>query len=218
MRRTLGRALALGAALAALGIGAMTAAVLAQTATTIPMQPTGSANAGLSGQVVITPVGANQVKVDITVNGLAPNSAHAAHIHSPGTQQGACDTGGPVVYPFTDVQADGSGKGTSSNTVTFDASKGIPTRGWYVNVHQMASSAGTGAGIICAPIAATLGSAPAATGGAAPTGGGAAPSAAPATGTGSMAHQADNRTLIAGLALAGVLFAGAGLVLVRRRA
>jgi len=102
-------------------------------------------------------------------------------IHSPGTRAGACDTGGPVVYPLNDVQADASGTGTSSTTAASDPTKGIPTTGWYVNVHQQSTAAGTGAGIICATIPRSLASTDAA---ATPGPGGTAPSTLPPTGTG----------------------------------
>ncbi len=67
--------------------------------------------------------------VKLTLSGLAPNSAHAAHIHS-----GSCTNQGSVVYPLQNVTADASGKATV--TTTIHNVKSIPASGWYVNVHH----------------------------------------------------------------------------------
>ncbi|HEX2804574.1 MAG TPA: CHRD domain-containing protein, partial [Kineosporiaceae bacterium] len=69
-----------------------------------------------------------QLTVKITMSGLAPNSAHAAHIHV-----GSCTNQGAVVHPLTNVTADGNGNATSSTTVAGVTS--IPSGQWYVNVH-----------------------------------------------------------------------------------
>jgi len=170
---------------------------------------------GLAGTVIITPLGPNQVKVDVRVTGLKPNDERIDHIHSPGpTATAPCDTGGPVVYPFTNVKADANGVGTSTTTVTFDPAKGIPGPGWYVNVHQGLS----GAGVICAKIPATLGSAAAAPAAAAPAAAApaaAVPAALPRTGTGGPAPSPV--TLIVALVLAGFALGGAGLSIARPR-
>lgn len=215
MRRYLSRLLLVASVvlpLAAFG------AAHAQTAMTITMTPTAGREPGLTGTSIITPTGANQVRVDITINGLKPNDDRAAHIHSPGTMTDPCDTGGPVVYPLTDVKADASGKGTSTTTVTFDAAKGIPTVGWYTNVH-VGAGANTGLGVICGKIASSLASTSAGGGAAAPSGGAAAPSsggasALPATGTAGPAPS--DGVLIAVLALASLTLAGMGVLLSRR--
>jgi hypothetical protein len=148
----------------------------------------------------------------------------ASHIHSPGTATttGSCDTGGPVVYPLPDVMTDASGVGTNSATVTFEPAKGIPTAGWYFNMHE-GNGANTGAGVICGKIAASLGTAapaaaaPAAAAGAAAAAAApvaAAPASLPRTGTGG---PASDGMLLAVLALVGVALAGTGLALSRRR-
>ncbi|SRR5579883_2146482 len=219
VRRQLGKLLAIGGVAVALAAGSLLV-VQAQTATTIPMVPTGDTT--LSGSVVITPQGGNQVKVDITVNGLKPNDDRASHIHSPGNGpvQANCDSNGPVVYPLNDVKADASGKGTSSTTITVDPSKGIPTAGWYVNVHQGAAP-NVGSGVICARIAAPVVSgaaaaapSPAAGGGApAGTGGTAAPGNLPNSG-----DSVPTPILLGALVLAGVVLTGAGVALRRHRA
>ncbi|HLI05322.1 MAG TPA: CHRD domain-containing protein [Ktedonobacteraceae bacterium] len=67
--------------------------------------------------------------VRLTMSGLAPNSTHAAHIHT-----GSCQRQGPVIYPLDAVKADASGDATV--TTTIHNVKTIPASGWYVNVHQ----------------------------------------------------------------------------------
>lgn len=194
----------------------------AQQPLTITMTPTADRGTGLAGTVTVTPAGTNQVKVDIRITGLKPDDERSAHIHSPGTGTDVCDTGGPVVYPLTNVKADASGVGTSTTNVTFDPAKGIPTTGWYFNVH-VGAGANTGLGVICgkgpASLTAAAGAAPAA---AASPAAGAAPAAAapaargalPATGNGGPAST--NGMLIAVLALAGIALGSMGFVLSRR--
>ncbi|HLZ71033.1 MAG TPA: CHRD domain-containing protein [Dehalococcoidia bacterium] len=215
VRRQLGKLLAIGTVAAMLVTGGVLA-VMAQTApTTVPMVPTGDSS--LSGSVTFTPLGGNQVKVDVTVNGLKPNDDRADHIHSPGTGTpiAGCDSGGPVVYPFNDVKADASGKGTSSTTITIDPSKGIPTKGWYVNVHQ-GTAPNVGSGVICAPISTPLvagaAAAPSPAAGAG-TGGTAAPGNLPNSG-----DSVPTATLLGALVLAGIVLTGAGVLLRRHRA
>jgi phenylpyruvate tautomerase PptA (4-oxalocrotonate tautomerase family) len=67
--------------------------------------------------------------VHLTMRGLAPNSKHAAHIHS-----GTCSRQGPVVHALTEVTADASGNATETTTIKNISS--IPSSGWYVNVHS----------------------------------------------------------------------------------
>ncbi len=212
MRRYLSKLMLLATLVAPLAVFAV---AQAQTPTTIQMTPTQNREPGLAGTTTITPTGANQVRVDIRITGLKPNDDRAAHIHSPGQQQDVCDTGGPVVYPLTDVKADASGVGTSTTNVTFDPAKGVPTAGWYVNVH-VGAGANTGLGVICGKITASLASA----GGQAAGGQTAAPSALPAGGTGGLVGSSgsDHTAWAIGLALAAVALAGTGLVFVRRRA
>ncbi len=217
---------------ASLALSLSAVAVHAQQPTTITMTPTLDRGAGLAGTVTVTPAGANQVTVAIRVTGLKPNDMRSSHIHSPGTDtaSGPCDTGGAVVYPLPDVKADASGVGTNSATVTFDAAKGIPTAGWYFNVHE-GNGANTGKGVICGKITASLGTA-AAGAAASPAAGAAAPAAAapaaaapaagapaattlPSTGTGGPVSS--NGMLLAVLALVGVALASTGMALSRRR-
>jgi LPXTG-motif cell wall-anchored protein len=214
VRRQLGKLMAIGSLAVTLATASMLVAQ-AQTPATIQMVPTGDNT--LSGTVTITPVGGNQVRVDETINGLKPNDDRATHIHSPGNGpvQANCDSNGPVVYPLNDVKADASGKGTSSTTITLDPSKGIPTTGWYVNVH-MGAAPNVGSGVICgaitAPLVAGGAAAPSPAAGAG-TGGGAAPGNLPASG-----DSVPTATLLGALVLAGLLLTGAGVALRRRRA
>ncbi|MGH3844917.1 MAG: CHRD domain-containing protein [Pseudonocardiaceae bacterium] len=67
--------------------------------------------------------------VQIKATGLAPNSAHAEHIHS-----GSCLTQGAVVYPLPDLQANTSGEASVSTTLN-NVNAAPPATGWYVNVH-----------------------------------------------------------------------------------
>lgn len=215
VRKELGKLLAIGGLAAALTAGSLLA-VQAQTATTIQMVPTGDST--LTGTVTITPLGGNQVRIDETINGLKPNDDRATHIHSPGNGPvvANCDSNGPVVYPLNDVKADASGKGTSSTTITIDPSKGVPTAGWYVNVHQGAAP-NVGSGVICgritAPIVAGAAAAASPAAGAAGTGGAAAPGNLPNSG-----DSVPTAALLGALVLAGVVLTGAGVAMRRRRA
>ena len=81
---------------------------------------TGMAQLSLSGTTLT---------VKLTLSGLEPNSAHAAHIHT-----GSCESQGAVVYPLMPVMADASGNATVMTTINNVSS--IPGSGWYVNVHH----------------------------------------------------------------------------------
>ena len=72
--------------------------------------------------------------VQLTASGLAPNSTHAAHIHS-----GSCLTQGTVVYPLPDLHADTTGD--ASVTTTLDnITPAPPATGWYLNIHMGSTS------------------------------------------------------------------------------
>jgi hypothetical protein len=127
---------------------------------------------GATGNVTITSLGTNQIRVDISITGLpASPSSRAAHIHTgPGA---VCDNGAPVTYPLTDVMVDSSGHGTSTTMVTLTADKPIMANNAYVNVHEEPSTGGTGAGVICANITQSYtagGTSGSATGATAPSG------------------------------------------------
>ena len=69
--------------------------------------------------------------VTVTLHGLVPGSAHAAHIHA-----GSCESQlpGNVVYPLTTVVGDAQGNSTSVTVIPNVSS--IPEDAWYVNVHR----------------------------------------------------------------------------------
>lgn len=71
-------------------------------------------SSGVTGQMMLAPMG-TETQVMVTLNGLAPNSAHAGHIHS-----GSCDNLGPVVVPLQEITADAGGTGTMTTTVAVD--------------------------------------------------------------------------------------------------
>jgi hypothetical protein len=209
-RRWKSGALALIGLVAALGVAGV---AQAQQPLTLPMSITENRLQGATGQVTMTPMPNDQVRVDIRITGLPPNGAHAAHIH---TASGArCDTGAPVTYPLTNVAVDGAGVGTSTTTVTLTADKPVQANNAYVNVHQMAQG---GPGVICADVTQSfvMGAAAPAAGGT----GGQTPVAMPRTGTGGLQADAASRTwTLAGFAAIAVLLGGtASLAVARRRA
>jgi CHRD domain len=65
--------------------------------------------------------------VYLSIEGLAPGSKHAAHIHS-----GSCARQGPVVYNLETITADANGRARVETTIK--NVKGIADD-WYVNVH-----------------------------------------------------------------------------------
>jgi Cu/Zn superoxide dismutase len=90
--------------------------------------PGSSEDQSASGMAQLTLSGGT-LMVKLTLSGLAPNSKHAAHIHS-----GSCESQGAVVYALPPVAADASGN--ASETATFPNVSSIPSSGWYVNVHH----------------------------------------------------------------------------------
>lgn len=201
----------------ALGLGAVTA-VQAQQAATYPMQVTQNRVPGATGQVTMTSLGNNQVRVDISIKGLPVSpSSRAAHIH---TAVGAvCDNNSPITYPLTNVAVDASGNGTSSTTIALTSDKPIQANNAYVNVHEQASPPGQG--VICANITQSY-LAQGASGAAATTAasgtGTSATTGLPQTGTGGLLDQQGlNGWLLAEIAALALLLGSAGIVGVTRR-
>ena len=95
---------------------------------TLTSAPGASAGETVSGMAQLSLSGTT-LTVKLTLSGLEPNSAHAAHIHS-----GSCESQGAVVYPLTTVKADASGNAMVMTTINNVSS--IPSSGWYVNVHH----------------------------------------------------------------------------------
>jgi Cu/Zn superoxide dismutase len=90
--------------------------------------PGSSEDQSASGMAQMTLSGGT-LTVKLTLSGLAPNSKHAAHIHS-----GSCESQGAVVYPLPTVVADASGNASATDTIPNVSS--IPSSGWYVNIHH----------------------------------------------------------------------------------
>lgn len=90
--------------------------------------PLGVAGQSASGTADLTLSGGS-LTVVLVVHGLAPNSAHIAHIHG-----GSCEKQGAVVYPLNQLAADANGDATSTTTIANVAA--IASGQWYVNVHR----------------------------------------------------------------------------------
>jgi hypothetical protein len=206
-------------------IGTSTAA-RAQQPATLTFQVTENRAPGGAGAGTITPLPNSQIRVDIRLTGMPPNTQHAAHIHTaPGAR---CDTNAPVTYPLSNVDVDAAGVGTSSTTLTLTADRPVGAGSAYVNVHQAVSPAGPG--IICADVTASFTAGGAAPAPAAPAPAPAAPAPAPAappmaqppamlprTGTGGLQVAEPAGWVVAGLTALVVLIGGVGLVTVARR-
>ena len=84
-----------------------------------------SNSSGQTGTAVLTSVGSNQVRVDLTINGAPAGANEPVHIHS-----GTCPNPGAVVYPLTNVV---DGKSTTTITTTLAALTGSP---FAINGHK----------------------------------------------------------------------------------
>ena len=126
MRRRLGTSLL---ALAAAALLASPASAQHEGGMTVQMNPSGDGGAG--GEAMVHPMG-DSTTVIITLQGLEPDSRHAAHVHN-----GSCSGG--VMYPLQVVVADAEGTGTSSSTVA-----AAPDATWWLQVHRAESPPGPG--------------------------------------------------------------------------
>lgn len=105
-----------------------------QTSQAFPLLATGTA-AGASGQLSVRTVSSALSLSVLTLRGLTPNTAYAAHYHALGSAGGApCASGGPITLGFPAFRTDAQGQAT----VTLRAN---PTRlrgplGAYVDVHR----------------------------------------------------------------------------------
>ena len=95
------------------------------------VQMNASGDGGAGGEAMVHPMG-DSTMVMITLQGLEPDSRHAAHVHN-----GSCSAG--VVYPLQVVVADEDGIGTSSSTVA-----AAPDATWWLQVHRAESPPGPG--------------------------------------------------------------------------
>lgn len=82
-----------------------------------------------SGTAQLT-VNNNQLTVVVSLQGLVPNSQHAAHIH-----YGSCASQGKVIYTLKPVIANGAGDAHTTTIIPNVTT--IPASGWYINVHRM---------------------------------------------------------------------------------
>ena len=111
-------------------------------AVTVTLNPVGGSQA--NGQATMTP-GTSDTQVQITLNGLEPNSAHAGHIH-----QGTCASLGSVVVPLPEITADANGTGTATGSATVQTS--TLHSGQHVISYHQSGSANPGAPIACGEI------------------------------------------------------------------
>lgn len=88
---------------------------------------TPSPNQAASGNAQLTLSG-NKLKVALSLQGLAPGSVHAAHIHS-----GSCGNAGKPLYDLKPIVANSAGKGSSTTVISGVSS--LPAIGWYISVH-----------------------------------------------------------------------------------
>ncbi|GCE03791.1 CHRD domain-containing protein [Dictyobacter aurantiacus] len=89
-------------------------------------------NQSASGDAQLT-VNNNSLTVALNLKGLAPNSKHMAHIHI-----GSCASQGAIKYTLKPVVANAAGDGISTTIIPNIST--IPRNGWYINIHQGATS------------------------------------------------------------------------------
>jgi hypothetical protein len=98
------------------------------TTVTTTMGPSTDANENATGRATFTLVNGTMT-VHLDVQGLAPNSAHAAHIHA-----GSCNATKGVLYNLSPLVANANG--IAQKTISFKSVKNIPTSGWAINIHN----------------------------------------------------------------------------------
>jgi plastocyanin len=89
------------------------------------------AGSGVSGEATLAQTG-DATTVTVTLSGLAPDSAHAGHIHG-----GSCS--GPILFPLATIRADSMGQGSGTATVNAP----IDAANWWVQYHASDSPPGT---------------------------------------------------------------------------
>ena len=88
---------------------------------------------GQTGEALITGVGTDSIKVNITLTGKVSTAAQPAHIHI-----GACPKPDAVKYPLTNVE-----KGVSETTLPVTLDQLLSELPLAVNVHKSAADAKT---------------------------------------------------------------------------
>ncbi|GMA14193.1 hypothetical protein GCM10025871_05240 [Deinococcus metallilatus] len=88
-----------------------------------------------SGRAVVRAIDASTSETTLTLTGLTPNKAYAAHYHALGPQANAdpCMTNGPVTLGFPPFTASAAGRATVK--LTAPTSKVAGNAGAYINVH-----------------------------------------------------------------------------------
>ncbi|MDQ1396746.1 MAG: hypothetical protein QOG64_2005 [Acidimicrobiaceae bacterium] len=104
-------------------------------ATGLPISPL--TTGGPSGTAALSFVGTT-LHVVVSMSGLAPNTTSSEHIHS-----GQCGISSPpkgaandILFPLTDLAADGTGHATATTDIDFPGPPVLPTNAWYINVHD----------------------------------------------------------------------------------
>ena len=122
------------AAMASSGAGmpatAAPSPVVGSGATAVRATLSPQAGSGVSGEATIAQTG-DATTVTVTLSGLAPDSAHAGHIHG-----GSCS--GPILFPLATIRADSAGQGSSRATVNAP----IDAANWWVQYHASDSPPG----------------------------------------------------------------------------
>ena len=146
----------------ALGLLLLAAApVFAQAATVVSLQGTGDVQT--SGMATLRAAGDQQLAVEVTMSGLAPNSEHVIHVHS-----GACEAEGPILYDLPNLRADAGGTAAASATLARPLSE-VANGRTYLTVHAEATLPSPT--LACGNIAAAdRGTPPGGTSGAGPSG------------------------------------------------
>lgn len=113
---------------------------------TAPLNPEHGGTA--KGTVMVTRE-SKAFSLRVHVIGLKPGSTHPSHIHD-----GACGSNGPVVFPLQNVVANASGDADVTTMIHHPYQvPAVPAHGWYVNVHQGPTMAGSGeVPILCAKL------------------------------------------------------------------
>jgi hypothetical protein len=132
-------------ALAAVAAG--TASAGTPVARVAAIQLTPASSGGPEGVAYLKQVG-KKLSGWIVVWGLAPESAHAWHVHGP---NGSCTgTQAAPVASAADLVANANGVAFLKFSTT--ANVQVIRRGFYLNVHELSSADGVGPGITCGNI------------------------------------------------------------------
>jgi hypothetical protein len=90
--------------------------------------PTADPNEHASGSSTLT-INGETMTVVVDINGLVPNSTHAAHIHA-----GNCAAAKQILYDLSPLVADMDGH--VHKVLTFNGVPSIPAYGWAINIHD----------------------------------------------------------------------------------